>query len=172
MLHNPADLSDLENNIAIFFHHLHSRTRVYPQDIGATITLVSDGTANTFGSWTQIVPINTIDFAYMVTGVVIENVDAASTYFIQLGFSIVNGSDPTTTQIMGERRVKITEVPIAQANQILDFYSMECPANAKLWGRLKTDGGATDEAYISIGVIRHIAISNPKDHLTTWPWST
>jgi len=63
-------------------------------------------------------------------------------------------------------------VPIAQATEVLDFYSCCCPANAKLWGRLKTDGGATDEAYITILVSHHTELRGKIAGLTTWPWST
>lgn len=167
-----AVLSDMLDNVAVLHHHRHSRTRVYPQNVGNAITLISDAAANTFGSWTEIIPINTIDFIYEVIGLIIEAVDAASTYFIQLGYSIADGSDPTTAQILGERRNKIVTVPIARASELLHFYSMECPANAKLWGRLKTASTNTDEAEISVIAIRHKEITNPIAHLETWPWST
>ena len=140
--------------------------------VGATVTLISDGVADTFGSWTEIVPIDTIDFIYQCLGLVIHGVDAASTYFIQIGYSIIDGSDPTTAQILGERDIKIVDIPIARATEILDFHSGECPANAKLWGRLKTDGGVTDEAYITAVVSRHIHLAREYSHLATWPWST
>jgi len=158
-------------NIAVLFHHIHSRMRVYPQDVGETITLAADAVANTFGSWTQIVPINTVDFMYMVMGVVIEEADAATTYLIQLGYSIVDGSDPTSAQILGERRL-LLPTPIVQATELLDIAAAHCPINAKLWGRIKTASIAADELEVSVNIIRHVEITNPVDHLTTWPWST
>jgi len=158
-------------NIAVLQHHIHSRTRVYPQDVGATVTLAANAAANTFGSWTQIVPINTIDFMYMVEGIVIEAVDAATTYFIQLGYSITDGDDPTTAQILGERRIRLVTVPIARATEALALAAAHCPANAKLWGRLKTASTNADEAEVSVVVTRHQEITNPIAHLATWPWS-
>lgn len=166
-----ANVDDSLANIAVLQHHIHSRFRVYPQDVGATITLAANAVANTFGSWTQIVPINTIDFKYMVIGLLLEAVDAATTYLVQLGYSIVDGADPTTAQIIGERRIKLVTVPIARATEVLGIAASHCPANAKLWGRLKTASIAADEAEVSVAVIRHIEITNPRDNLATWPWS-
>ena len=160
-------------NIAVLEHHTDARSRVYPQVAGATVTLISDAVADTFGSWTEIIPINTVDFDYKVIGVSIYGVDAASDYFIQLGYSQVDGTDPVTRQILGEREMRITDVPIAKATELLDFYCRPCPANAELWGRLKTDGGATDEAYITVIVLRHVPLRKfTIEPLKTWPWST
>lgn len=164
-------LDDLEYNLRTLEHHEDSRGRVYPQVAGETVTLISDGVADTFGSWTEIVPIDVIDFEYKVLGLSIYGVDVAENYFIQLGYSTVDGDDPITAQILGEREIRITSVPIAQATELLEFHCSSCPANAKLWGRLKTAGGATDEAYITIVVSRHISLRGELDNLTTWPWS-
>ena len=159
-------------NIASLFHHEHSRTRVYPQDVGVTITLAADAAANTFGSWTQIIPINTVDFEHMVEGVHIEAVDGATTYFIQVGYSITDGDDPTTAQILGERRIRVVTVPIARATEALALQASHCPANAKLWGRLKTASTDADEAEVSAVITRHTSITNHIAHLATWPWSS
>lgn len=169
-----SDIDDIVNDIAIIDHHWHSRTRVYPQVAGATITLVSDGSADTFGSWVNIIPINTVDFEYEVTGLVIYGVDVASNYFIQLGLSLTDDSTtPTIAQILGERELKLIDTPIKKATVILDFLADTCPANSKLWGRLKTDGGNTDEAYIAVVLSRHAGnVSGHIANLVTWPWST
>ena len=159
------------DNQAVDNYHLHARSRVYPQDVGAVITLAAFATANTFGSWTQIVPINTIDFMYMVVGVVIETVNAATTYLVQLGYSITDGDDPTTPQILGERRL-LLPTPVNKATELLSIHAAHCVANAKLWGRLKSASGNADQLGISIVVIRHTMISNPTTNLATWPWST
>lgn len=163
-------LTDILYNEAVLHHHKHSRMRVYPQDVRLTASLVA-GAANTFGSWIPIIPITTVDFCYEVVGLVIEAADAATTYFVQLGFSIVDGDDPTDAQIIGERRT-LLPTPINKATELLDFYSDECPANAKLWGRVKTKAGGSETIEVSVGVIRHIEITNPIAHLVTWPWST
>lgn len=166
---NPADLADLLNNIAIIEHHEHSRCRVYPRDVEDTITLAANAVADTFGSWIQIIPIDTVDFCYEIVGMVIEAADKATTYFIQLGYSIVDGSEPTTVQIMGERRVLLPS-PVNKAMELLDFYSQNCPADAKLWGRIKTASVTADELKVSVVIIRHVEITNPILLLATWPW--
>lgn len=158
-------------NVAVLNHHIHSRIRVYPQDIRLTITVAAAGTVNTFGSWTQVVPIDTIDFMYMLVGFVIEAADAATAYLVQFGYSIVDGSDPTTAQIIGERRLRLP-TPITKATELLAIFAAHCPANAKLWARVKTASGNADELEVSFAVIRHRMITNPITHLTTWPWST
>ena len=170
-INNPADLSIVYDDLSVLFHHIHSRTRVYPQDVGAAITLAANAVANTFGSWTQIIPINTVDFLFMVSGLIIEAADAATTYLVQLGYSITDGDDPTTTQILGERRV-LLPTPVGKATEILDIRAAHCPANAKIWGRIKSASINADELEISVIVIRHTEISQHTDHLTTWPWST
>ena len=162
----------LLGNVAVLEHHEHSRSRVYPQDVEDTITLIAGAVADAWGDWIEIIPINTIGFAYEVVGLVIESVDAATTYFIQLGFSIVDGTEPTTAQIMGERRIKLVTVPIARATELLRIFSQNIPANGKLWGRMKTASVAADEAEISVAVLRHKEITNPIVMLTTWPWLT
>ena len=170
MVNNPADVSDLLDNVAVENHHIHSRSRVYPQDVRLTITLAAFATANTFGSWTQIIPITTVGFMYMITGVVIEAANAATTYLFQLGYSITDGDEPTTAQIIGERRL-LLPTPVNKATELLEIHAAHCPANAKLWGRLKSASGAADELEISVKLIRHQDISNPVTQLATWPWT-
>jgi len=131
MIDETGRARDTLYNVAVQEHHEHSRSRVYPQDVGATKTLAAGAPANTFGSWAEIIPIDTVDFCYEVVGLVIEAADAATTYFIQLGYSTAGGSDPITSQIMGERRL-ILGTPINKATEILEFWSQNCPANAKL----------------------------------------
>ena len=113
MIDDEQRMRDLEYNMKALAHHLDPRGRVYPQVAGSTITLISDGVADTFGSWTEIVPINTVDFAYKVLGLSVYGVDVASDYFFQLGCSITDGDDPTTAQIIGEREIRITSTPNA-----------------------------------------------------------
>ena len=168
----PSDVDDLLTNIAAVEHHQHSRCRVYPQSIKNTITLTADAAVDTFGNWTEIIPISTVDFGYEIVGVVVEAVDAATAYFIQLGYSTVDGDDPTTAQILGERRLRIVTVPIAKTNELVEFYSEDCPADAKLCGRLKTASLAADEADISVVILRHQEITNPIAPLATWPWAS
>lgn len=163
-------MQKLLHNQAVLDHYGHSRNRVYPQDVGATITLAAAAAANTFGNWTQIIPITTVGFGYEVPGLVIKAADAATTYLVQLGFSLLDGSEPTTAQITGERRV-LLPTPVGKATELLDIMSQNIPANAKLWGRLKTASIAADELEISVVVTRHQAMIKEIPKLTTWPWA-
>lgn len=163
-------LRNLLYNLSVLEHHEHSRDRVYPQDVSATKTLTADATSNVFGSWAEIIPLNTIGFDYKVVGLVVESVDAATTYLVQLGFSTID-TDPVTAQIQGERRGKVVTVPLARATEILDIQSQDCPANAKLWGRIKTASANADSVEVSVVVNRHLEITNERPNLTTWPWT-
>ncbi len=168
----PSDIDDLLTNAATIEHHEHSRSRVYPQDTQSTIALIASNAApDTFGAWTEIIPINTIGFVYEPVGVQVEETTAAATYMIQLGYSIVDGSDPTTAQIMGERRIVMLGTPIKSIHDKMDYFSFEAPENAKLWGRVKSSTGDADEIDISVVILRHSIITNPVVPLTTWPWA-
>lgn len=166
-----ADLADMLANVAVLEHHGHSRTRVYPQDVEAVATLIAGTPVDTFGDWIEIIPVDIVDFCYEVEGLVIETVNAATTYTIQLGFSLVALTEPVTSQMMGERRV-LLPTPATKATEPLDFQSQDCPANAKLWGRIKSASGNADQLGVSVVLIRHILITNPIAMLETWPWST
>jgi len=169
MIDEEGKAVDTLYNESVIHHHEHSRCRVYPQDVQLTAALVAAG-ADTWGSWTEIIPIDTVDFCYEVVGLVIEAANAATTYLVQLGFSITD-TDPITSQILGERRA-LLPTPVGKATELLDYYSQDCPANAKLWGRVKTKAGGSETIEVSVVVIRHISMTNPIAHLATWPWST
>jgi len=161
---------DILSNIATLEHYEHSRTRVYPQDVEAVATLIAGTPGNTFGVWTEIIPKDTVDFEYEVVGLVIEAANAATTYFIQLGFSLVAVTEPTTAQIAGERRTLLPS-PVGKATEVLEIESQNIPANAKLWGKVKTASGNADQLQVSVVITRHIEITNPVAKLATWPWS-
>lgn len=169
MIQNPTDVADLEEDVAALEHYHHSRYRVYPQNVGLVAELVAAATTNVFGDWIQIIPIDTVDFAYEVIGFVIEEADAAGTYLIQLGFSIED-TDPVTTQIAGERRT-LLPAPAVRATELLEIKSQNIPADAKLWGRVKSKAGGSETIGVSVVVARHIEVTNPVTKLATWPWS-
>ena len=168
----PSDVDDLLSNMAAVAHHVDSRARVYPQDTQVTITLTASNAApDTYGNWTPIVPIDIIGFDYKAEGVQVEQAGAAATYCIQLGYSIVDGSDPTTAQIMGERRIVMLGTPIKTIHDQFIFYSFDAPANAKLWGRVKSSTGDADTLDISVVILRHVGVTNQVAPLATWPWT-
>jgi len=168
MIDLEGGVIDTLYNDSVIQHHEHSRCRVYPQDVQLTASLVAAG-ADAWGNWIEIIPLNTVNFCYEVVGLVIEAANAATTYFVQLGFSIID-TDPSISQILGERRTLLPS-PVVKATELLDYYSQDCPANAKLWGRVKSKAGGSETLEVSVVVIRHIEVTNPIAHLATWPWA-
>jgi len=170
----PSDIDDLLSNLAIVFHQTTDyRTRVYPQAPSSVPTITTAAAADTFGSWTQVVPINTIDFTtgYRIIAFMLEQTNAAATYIIQFGYSTADGDNPTTAQIMGEQRFKTIGTPIKLYHSDLWIMSSEAPQNAKLWARLKSETVNADTCDISIVVTRALKPTNQTSHLTTWPWA-
>lgn len=159
----------LAEDIGAIDHYLHSRWRVYPQDVTSTVLVRADAAANTFGSWAKVVPLNTIPFTFHIIGIVIESVSAATTYFFQVG---CNPEDavPGTNMECGERRVRLVTVPIARATEILEIHGQESAANSTVWARLKTASGAADTANISLVLSRHVEVSKPATLWPTFPW--
>ena len=168
----PSDVDDLLSNLALNYHQSHARTRVYPQEPSSVIQIATAAAADTWGSWTQVIPINTIDFDYTVLKVMVEQSGAAATYIGQLGYSTVDGTDPTTAQIIGEQRFKVIGTPIKNFYSDLTLLGGHTPANAKLWGRLKSETTNTDTVDISIVVTKLTEITNPVTPVATWPWNS
>lgn len=158
-----------EYDAAAIDHCLHSRWRVYPQNVGSTALLTADAAADTFGDWAQIVPINTVPFDFDVIGLVIDAVSAATTYHIQLGHS-PTAAEPGANMEAGERRLKIVTQPIARATELLAIASQHIPANSSVWGRMKTASIAADTANISIVLSRHVEVTAPIPIWPAFPW--
>ena len=168
----PSDIDDLLANLALEYHQTHARTRVYPQAPSSVIQIATDNSADTFGDWTQVVPINTIDFDYTVLKVMVEEAGAIATYIGQLGYSTVDGTDPTTAQIVGEQRFKVIGTPIKNFYADLALLGGHCPANSKIWGRIKSETVNADTVDISIVITKLAEITNPVTLVATWPWNT
>jgi len=169
MINNPTDVSIVLSDIAAAEHYIHTRTRVYPQDVGAAITLTANAAANTFGNWVEVVPLNTIPFDYEIVGLIIEAVSAATTYLIQLGYS-TTAAEPAANDEAGERRIKLVTVPIARATELLEIKSQDMPANAKLWGRVKTASTNADTCEVSVTIGKHVEISTSVPKYEAFPW--
>ena len=168
----PSDIDDLLSNEALDYHQSHARTRVYPQAPSLVAQIATAAAADTWGSWTQVVPINTIDFDFTVLKVMVEQSGAAATYIGQLGYSTDDGVDPTTAQIIGEQRFKVISTPLKTYHADLMLLGGHCPSNAKIWGRLKSETVNADTVDISLVITRLRAITNPVTPTATWPWAT
>jgi len=156
-------------DISALEHDNHSRWRVYPQIVSNSVHLAAAATINTFGDWVQILPIDIVPFVFDVIGIVVEVVNAETTYHIQLGYSLTAAS-PEVNYEAGERRFRIATLPIARGTELLAIQSQNIPANASFWGRLKTASGNADTANISIVLSRHIEISAPIPMWPAFPW--
>lgn len=162
-------LSGAKGDIGVLDHHIHSRWRVYPQNVGSSIALTAGTPANTFGSWTLAVPVDTVPFCFAVIGISIEAVSVATVYHIQVGYNPVN-AEPGVNMEMGERRFNIESVPISRATEILAIHSQDMPANGSVWAKLKTASGNADTANISLVLGRHLEVSRELPLWATFPW--
>lgn len=156
-------------DVSALEHHDHSRWRVYPQVVSDVVTLAAGTPADTFGSWAQIIPINTVPFCYDVVGLVIEQVSVATIYHVQLGYSTTT-DPPGANYETGERRVRLVTVPIARATELLLVRGQDIPANSSFWERLKTATGNADTANISVALCRHIENSSVIPKWSAFPW--
>ncbi|GAJ05591.1 unnamed protein product [marine sediment metagenome] len=96
-------LSGVKGDIGVLEHHIHSRWRVYPQNISNTVELTANASANVFGSWALVIPINTVLFVFDVIGLIVEAVSAATHYHIQLGYNPVNAEPGENMEMGGEK---------------------------------------------------------------------
>lgn len=113
LLLTPRIISDISK----IEHEVHSRWRVYPQDVSSFIQLEAAAVINTFGDWTQIIPVDTIPFDYDVIGIVVDQISASTTYHIQVGYSLT-AAPPGANYESGERRAQAT-TPISRATELL-----------------------------------------------------
>ena len=164
-----VDTGNTLDDLGSLDHHTHSRWRVYPQDVTATVQLQAAAVANTFGSWAEIIPLNTVPFEFDIIGMVVEQVSATTTYHIQLGYNTIN-ADPGTNMEMGERRFRIAALPIARETELLHIHSQEMPANSRVMGRMKTLGGASETANISVVLSRHVQVTREAPLWPAFPW--
>ncbi|GAI97548.1 unnamed protein product, partial [marine sediment metagenome] len=86
MVWPPTNRIDLDD-FGTLEHHWHSRWRVYPQDITQIKQLAAFATANVFGSWSEVIPLDTIPFDFDLIGICVCQVSAVTSYLIQLGYN-------------------------------------------------------------------------------------
>ena len=167
--YTPNEHRLILDDIGVIIHHWHSRWRVYPRDVTIGITLTAGTPANTFGSWAEIIPLNTIPFLFHVIGFCVCDVSVATNYHIQIGYNIKD-ANPGVNMEMGERRFRIATVPIARQSEIMEIYSQEVPANSKVMGRMKTATGNLDTANMNAVITRHIEVTREVSLYPAFPW--
>lgn len=164
-----ADLTRVLSDVGIVDFHVHSRWRVYPQDVTVAPLITAAGAANTFGNWTEIIPLNTIPFPFHVIGFCICTVSAATNYHVQIGYNTVN-ADPGVNMEMGERRFRVATAPIAKQSELMEIYSQGVPANSRVMARLKTASVNPDTVNLNVVLTRHIDIEHEVEIWPAFPW--
>ena len=128
------DIAETRDDIAQFWYsEFQSRTRVYPQDITAPITLTPNAVANTFGNWAQIIAAGEVVFNYHVHSLNTMGATGADSFFIQLALN----NNPNGAQYLGEKAFALAAAGRARVN----FACPTIPANTPVYGRVKTATG-------------------------------
>jgi hypothetical protein len=161
--------ADIQDSVAVIEYYNHSRWFVYPQNVATDITITAGAAPDTFGAWGLVVPADIIPFSYHTVGLVIEQVDAATVYHIQLGYNEVN-APPGVNMEAGERRVRIATVPLSRATEVLLIQGHDVPANSTLWARVKTAAGGSENVNISVVLSRHVHIDRQIEKWPSFPW--
>lgn len=164
-----AEVEEILSDLGAIHFRNHGRARVYPQAVDEAITLIAGDEVDMFGDWIEIIPLNTVPFAFHVIGVCVCAITAAGNYHIQLGYNTVE-EDPGENMEIGERRIRFAERPITRQSELLIMYGPRVPANSRVMGRLKTASGDPDEATLSVVLTRHIDVSHPKEKYDAFPW--
>jgi len=154
------------DDIAVVEAEAHSRVRVYPREANVVIRLIPTAVIDTFGNWIECIPADTIPFGFHVEGVLVEDMQAADTYFVQFA----TGPTPANADYVGEARLALgglagffPSVPIPIDGKGVD-------ANSSIYGRVKTAGGAGNWVDVSLSLTRHVPVSQEWVHWQTWPW--
>jgi len=165
------DLSvlDILDDLGVLHFSIHSRYRVYPQDVAQAITLTAAALVNTYGSWIECIPLNTIPFAFHIIGFCICEVSVATNYHIQLGYNTIN-ADPGENMEIGERRVRVAVTPLRKQSELLGIAGLGVPANSRIMGRLKTTTGDADTCSLSVVLMRHLEVAKEVEPYPSFPW--
>ena len=165
----PADIESILGDLGTVAFYRHSRWRVYPQDVTTASTITAGTPANTFGSWVEVIPLNTVTFPFHIVGFCVCNVNAVTNYHIQIGYNTIN-ADPGTNMEMGERRIRIATTPIAKQSELMAIAGQGVPANSRVMARLKTASGNPDTATLSVVLSRHVEVTDPVPLWPAFPW--
>ena len=160
-----GDIAETRDDIAQFWYsEFKSRTRMYPQDISAPITL-TPGAVNVFGAWTEIIPAGTVPFNFSIHSLQTMGAAGADSFFVQLA----SNAAPAGNQYLGEKSFALGAAGRAR----IDFACPTIPANTAVYGRIKTAAGATT-LNVAVSVIRCLCTPDLAILLatkrTTWPW--
>jgi len=164
-----ALLEDYENLLTDMItseQNLHSRTRVYPRTTtAASYTNITDGGVNTFGAWTNIIPVGAVTMPYHLHGYK-PIVAPADTYTIQFARS----ATPTAAQMLGEDVFEAGAAffPIPP----LLICSRDMPARTGIWARIMSRvGGRTVQVSLTLNrAYTYVGEEYRPAPWPTWPW--
>lgn len=163
--HTQKDAQTRRDIARFWYTEFQSRTRVYPQDISAPITLTPNAVANTFGNWTQIIAAGEVVFNYHVHSLNTMGAAGADSFFIQLAMS----ATPSGFQMLGEKAFALGAAGRARVN----FACPSIPANTPIYGRVKTAGAGATTIDVTLAIVRCICTADLRVLLaarrTTWP---
>jgi len=136
MIGNGSDTQRILNELDVEMQHL---SQYFPEDTDETITFVAGGTANTFGTWAEIVDNNAVTFSSKlaactghISGILIEDADTTDKrYLFEIAYGtpkvvvcrgrILSGTTLQSTLQQGRRR------------------SLDIPAGETVYYRLKCE---------------------------------
>jgi len=144
----------------------HSRVRVYPRGADEVIRLTPAAAIDTFGNWTECIPADTVLFPFHLLGILVENQQAADTYFVQFARAAV----PTNADYIGEARLALGGLAGFFPSIPIPVNGKGLAANCAIYGRVKA---ASNNGYwldISLSLTRHVEVTNEMTQWPDWPW--
>jgi len=159
-------LGDVRQDQLVAAHREHARVRVYPRIPSDVLQLTPAAIADTWGNWTSLIPVDTIDVPYHIVGVAMEDCEGVDTFMLQFARAAV----PTDLEILGETRFLYGAAARPLPSNILDILANTVPANGGVWGRMMAATAGGLWLRFSLAVTRHIAHRGELEHWPNWPW--
>lgn len=164
------NLEDRRQDLGKIEHNFIDRPRPYPYDVTAVLTVTDGGVANTFGAYTELIPINTFDFGdinnrVQVLGLCVCSMSANANYLVE--FSKLIGGIYTPLGAIRFRRSSPLVRSFLVQNPCRPFSNDE----TALYARLKTSVATGENIECSLLVSRFL----PTDYKIplssgTWPF--
>lgn len=130
---------------ALVLGELHSKQDIYPS-LALPITLPANGTAWTYGTLTEIIPINTIAYAYNVKHISISGMSANASYTIRFTY----GADDTEWAF-----ASMTRGGVQNSSIVVPIQGITIPANSVFKGEVADSIGTST---LNIKVYHHPSV--------------
>jgi len=160
------DIDKVLQDISYYQHGaIESRIRVYPRTAGAVVRLDPDAAADTWGTWTEVIPTGTVNFPFHIVGVLAENQEGADTWIGQLACS----ATPTGSEYLGEWRVKLAGLANFFPTNFIPIQGLGIPTGCPVYGRVMSAAGG-NWLDISLTLTRHFELEKTVTPWPDWPW--